>query len=301
MPLKMLDAGWPASTPAGVIADCKALGAQVVALYDANWSAVGATRTAAFLDAIDQGGIPVIPICTPSNTPPDTAQQVLQIMTSQGLKHTFCAFDLETYSFPPVAWMKACVDLLHGAGWKVIGYGFQSTKNAYAGCGFDYWWGVISYAQPYGYVPSWCDAFQYYDKLIGPSGATYDGSTVGDAMAAAFLADPSPTPIPSPVFAKEHDVISAIRPPDFAVGPGVTDTYDVDPSGKLWHAVFAGETPEYNEALPGEWEAVLRAGCDVGKGQVYVQGRGTDGHLYQMTWWETNGKGGWNGPYLIVN
>lgn len=240
--LKMLDAGWPAATPAGVIADCQALGAQVVALYDANWSAAGATRTKAFLDAVDQGGVPILPICTPSNTPPDTAQDVLSIMVGQGLKHTFCAFDLETFSFPPLVWMKECVDLLHAAGWKVMGYGFQSTKNAYASCGFDYWWGVVDYSEGYGYVPPWCDAFQYYDRLIGPSGAIYDGSTVGDALATAFLADPAPAPSTG-----DDEMAQTIA----TVEGGQPNTYYVTQAGTCIHHWYDGKKWQWESVLTG--------------------------------------------------
>lgn len=224
--IRMLDAGWPAQTPAGVIADCKALGAGIIGLYDANWSVPSAQKTTAFLDAVDQGGVPVLPICTPSNFPPDTAAQLLGIMVGAGLKHKFCAFDLETYSFPPQDWVSSCIALLHGAGWKVIGYGFQSTKTTYQACGFDYWWGVLNYAQGYGYVPNWCNAFQYYDKLIGPSGATYDGSTVGDALQAAFFADPAPAPSPAPK--KEEDMITTI----YVSGLGLVSSW-VTAAGEL--------------------------------------------------------------------
>lgn len=193
MTVRALDAGWPAQTPAGAVADCHALGASLLMLYDADWSAPSANKSAAYLDAVDQGGIPVIPICTPSNVPPESAQQLLDTMVAQDLSHKFCMFDLEAYSFPPTSWVTGCIQLLHGAGWKVIGYGFESTKGTYWGCGFDYWLGVIDYTQGYGYIPPWCDGLQYTDKLIGPSGANYDGSTISDALWAAFEADP-PTP-----------------------------------------------------------------------------------------------------------
>lgn len=110
-------------------------------------------------------------------------------------------------------------------------------------------------------------------------------------------------PKPDPHIAKEKVTLRSIRPANFPVGPGSIDDYDVDSSGKLWHAVYSNgpdEPAEYNEALQGEWEDVLECGYDVGKGQVWVKGRGTDGHLYSLIWWETQGAGSWQGPYEEV-
>lgn len=104
-------------------------------------------------------------------SPEGAAGTVANIIQGLGMAGRWVGFDIETYSFPSVAWLQVTFAALRQIGCKVVVYGLRSTIDDYAGAGPDGWW-VADWSAGSG-IPSDCVARQVGDSLV-VNGNTYD-------------------------------------------------------------------------------------------------------------------------------
>lgn len=168
----LLDIAYP-PPPLVLVQDVRAAKARAVGVYAANYSVPHSVQTAGFVQAIRDEGVGVLPIVVPGNDPPPVGV-VVQRLLGWGLTPADpVALDLERWSLPPLAWVIDFCD-----GWPQAGIycqrGFRSD-SLYGSVHAAFWW-LAAWSDPPP-VPIGWDLHQY-GFFHGPSGATYDISTV---------------------------------------------------------------------------------------------------------------------------
>lgn len=131
-----LDALFPPS-PDDLVRDMDEAGAEAVAIYVLRRDALGGVLsgggwTVAHVERVQAAGKYVVPIVVPGNRPPETDwNDALDHAHAFGVPTSFIVLDLETFSFPPVAWVRGFIDHAHAAGWKVLRYGDTAALAGY--------------------------------------------------------------------------------------------------------------------------------------------------------------------------
>lgn len=167
----LLDAAYPPADPAVLVADVRAAGARAVGLYAVNLSVPAAVREPAYALAVKALGVGVLPIVVPGNVPP-LVPTVIAALTTWGLGlNDLIVVDIERWSTPPVAWVAEFC-----RAWSAAGiYCQEGYRAQYAAAQPRFWW-LAAWSTPPPVPPTW-DAHQY-GSYQGPSGMTYDASTV---------------------------------------------------------------------------------------------------------------------------
>jgi hypothetical protein len=142
-----------------------------VGLYAVNLSVPAAVREPAYALAVKALGVGVLPSVVPGNVPP-LVPTVIAALTTWGLGlNDLIVVDIERWSTPPVAWVAEFC-----RAWSAAGiYCQEGYRAQYAAAQPRFWW-LAAWSTPPPVPPTW-DAHQY-GSYQGPSGMTYDASTV---------------------------------------------------------------------------------------------------------------------------
>lgn len=173
----MLDVAFPTS-PADVVGDCRAVGADSVGLYVYNASVPGSVRTADFVSQVMAGGIAVLPIIVPGNGSP-SSNALLDALRATGFNQGATVLDIETGSSPPAQWVMQALQALKGAGYDVGVYCSPSSYAVPIADSIGAWKWRADWTFRPTFAPGW-DAWQY-SNLQTVNGRRYDISTVVDS------------------------------------------------------------------------------------------------------------------------
>jgi hypothetical protein len=193
----LLDALFPPS-PDLLVSDCRAFGAAGCWVYAARRDAAGADAgigswTPAHVDALHAAGMMAPAIIVPGDRPGDIAPML------DGVAALGCdpvtAWDIETASLPPAAWLAAAIVATRSRGWLALRYGDAPILAAYPNGDGDW----LSHrgdlvvragaVEPVPSVPNGLAAWQYVVDVAGPH-AGYDASVIDPNVFGGAMVDP---------------------------------------------------------------------------------------------------------------
>jgi hypothetical protein len=114
------------------------------------------------------------------------ASTVAGIIQALGMAGRWVPFDIETYSFPSIAWLQTTFAALREIGCRTMIYGLRTTLTEYAPAAPDGWW-VADWSGGTA-IPSDCLVRQVGDSMV-INGRTYDADWCVDGW------DPTGAPV----------------------------------------------------------------------------------------------------------